>query len=435
MKRIERPAALILLAAVLFTLSGCYSGNIDQYFSPPQPSEEYLQLQELIDQEISGGSEYASPTRGSYRQSVQLEDLDGNGVDEAIVFFRDADRNLKINIYASTSRVFRKVLTLQGEGRSFGSVEYADFNGDGWKDLVVAWQIAGSMSLLSVYSMANWTGELLLSTDSTEFLVGDLNGDKQSDLLVLRGVTSDAYMADMYTYTRERGAQATSAALSAGIFELRRARTVTLSGGTGALMVESVLENGDLVTDLLVCREGSLVNLTMNRGTGVSETRRSYTLAYAQDIDGDGVTEIPRPQQLYSQGGEVFWSLAWYRYDAAGRTTDVMTTYHCFSDSWYLVLPQGWTTGLTIRRDDTVPGERTIILSRLTTDGGVNDLLAVYTITGENRSERAAQDGRFILLEETATVYAAELLSPGVDRDDIQKRFFRINSDWSSGSI
>ena len=74
MKRFVRPGAFLLLAALLFCLSGCYSGNIDQYFSLPMASEEYRQLQSLIDEELASGSEYAAPIHGSYRQSVQLSD-------------------------------------------------------------------------------------------------------------------------------------------------------------------------------------------------------------------------------------------------------------------------------------------------------------------------------------------------------------------------
>ena len=80
MKRFVRPGAFLLLAALLFCLSGCYSGNIDQYFSLPMASEEYRQLQSLIDEELASGSEYAAPIHGSYRQSVQLSDVDGDGV-------------------------------------------------------------------------------------------------------------------------------------------------------------------------------------------------------------------------------------------------------------------------------------------------------------------------------------------------------------------
>ena len=63
--------------------------------------EEYRQLQSLIDEELASGSEYAAPIHGSYRQSVQLSDVDGDGADEALAFFRDAAKNPKINIYDS----------------------------------------------------------------------------------------------------------------------------------------------------------------------------------------------------------------------------------------------------------------------------------------------------------------------------------------------
>ena len=436
MKRSIRPAAVLALLAMLFSLSGCYSsGGIDQYFSLPQPAEEYLQLQQLIDQEIAAGSEYAAPTRGSFRQSVQLTDLDGDGVDEALAFFRSADRNLKINIYFVAGKEYRQVLSIEGEGRAIGSIDFADLDADGHTDLIVAWQIAAGMNLLSVYSLRNWSGEMLLSTDSSEFITGDMNGDGLDELLVIRGGSPGIYLADMYSFNSDREPQATSAALSSGIYELRRVRNVKLSGATPALMVESTLDNGDLVTDLLVCRDGSLINLTLNRGTGISETRRSYSLLYSQDIDGDGVTEIPHPRQLYSQGEEVHWSIAWYRYDSYGRAVIALTTYHCVPDGWYFILPSGWESGLTVRRDDSIPGERAVILSRLGTDGKVNDLLIVYTITGENRSDRARLENRFVLLEDSATVYAAQLLSDSLTQDAVARRFNRIFTEWSSGSV
>ena len=435
MKKFARQTALLIAAAVLLSLSGCYSGGIDQYFSLPQPSEEYLQLQGLIDQEIAAGSEYAAPTGGSYRQSVQLTDLDGDGVDEALVYFRDKSGALKIIVYIVVGREYRQVLTIKGEGRAIGSVDFADMNADGRTDIIVAWQIAAGMNLLSVYSLINWTGELLLSTDSSQFLIGDLNSDGRQELLVVRSVSSGSYLADMYTFPPEREPQATTAPLSAGILELRRMRMGELSDGMPTLVLESSMENGDLVTDLLVSREGSMTNLTLNRSSGVSETRRSYNLLFSQDIDGDGVTEIPHPQQLYSQGGETNWSIAWYRYDSFGRASTAMTTYHCVSDGWYLVLPQGWETGLTVRREDTVPGERAVVFSRIGTDGAVHDLVRIYTITGENRSERARMDRRVILLEENATVFAAERLDSGVDMGMVQQQFFRIYSEWSSSSV
>ncbi len=436
MLRISRPVSFLLCLAVLLSLSGCYAGNIDQYFSPPEPAEEYRQLQELIDREISSGSEYAAPIRGNYRQSVQLFDLSGDGSNEALAFFRTREGSLKINIYAVSGSEYRLVQTLMEEGRSIGRVDFADLDSDRRLDLIVAWQIASGMSILSVYSLVNWSGTLLMSADCTEFVTGDLTRDGHEELLILRAANTGTYLTDMYTIGPDGDPQAATAALSGGIRDLERVRTVFIGTGYPALLVESSLSSGDLVTDLLVYREGALVNLTMNRSSGISETRRVNNQVFSQDIDGDGITEIPFPQQLYNQGGETQWSTAWYRYDVSGRANQIMTTYHCVSDHWYLELPSGWDAGLTVRQDDSIPGERAVVLSRLGGDGSINDLLTIYAISGENRSERAKLPGRFVLEESASTVYAGEILGEGIiDKSGIQSRFHIIYTEWSAGSI
>ena len=435
MHRFSKAAALAALLAVILTGSGCYSGNIDQYFSLPQPAEEYRQLQELIDRETASGSEYSAPIRGSYRQSVQLADINGDGAEEAMAFFRTQDATLKINVYTPIGGEYRQVLTLQEEGRSIGSVAFADMDHDGKKDMIVAWQIASGMSILSVYSLLNWSGRLLMSTDCTEFVTGDLDEDGQEELLVIRAANTETFLADMYTLAENGDPQAATAALSAGISQLQRTRTVTIAGERNALLVESFLSNGDLVTDLLVWRDGALVNLTMNRSTGVSETRRTNDLIYSQDIDGDGATEIPHSQQLYNQGSDLHYSTAWFLYDISGRASQVMTTYHDVSDGWYLELPAGWDVGLTVRRDDSVPGERAVILSRLGSDGSINDIMAIYTTTGENRADRARLPGRFVLEESSSTVFSAQIFSDSIDRNGLQSRFHIIYAEWGSGSV
>lgn len=435
MKRFSRRGSVFLLTVVFLLLSGCYSGRIDQYYSLPQAEEEYLQLQKLIDADIASGYEYAAPTGGSYRQSVELFDVDGDGREEALAFFRDGKDALRIAFYVPGNNDFRKVLTITGEGSSIGRVEFADICGDSLPELMVSWRIGAEMNLLSVYDLTDWSGDLLLNADCAHFIADDMNRSGKNELLIIRSASSGDYLADMYSFTSGREPQATTAKLSAGIAQLQRIRSVKLEGDSPALLAESTLENGDLVSDLLISRDGSLINLTMNRSTGVSVTSRSYSLVYAQDIDGDGITEIPYPQQLYSQDSEVFWSIAWYRYDSSGRAYNVMTTYHSIADSWYFVLPSGWDAGLTVRRDNSVPGESAVTLSHLEGDGSVSDLVTIYTMSGDNRSERAVQDGRFLLQEEGSILYAAEIHNGSLREEAFRGRFHIIYSDWSSGSV
>ena len=73
----------VMLSALL--LSGCAMRTIDELYAPPKRSEEYSRLQSAIDIAMAG-LEYSAPLSGENQQAVQMADLDGDGVEEYLVF-------------------------------------------------------------------------------------------------------------------------------------------------------------------------------------------------------------------------------------------------------------------------------------------------------------------------------------------------------------
>ena len=97
---------LAALAAALSCLGGCAFSSPEELYAVPRAAEDYKNLQDQIDRVRSAGAEYAGPLFGTNTQPIQLMDLDGDGVQEAIAFFRatsleDPDP-LKICIYRPT---------------------------------------------------------------------------------------------------------------------------------------------------------------------------------------------------------------------------------------------------------------------------------------------------------------------------------------------
>ena len=95
-----------------------------------------------------------------------------------------------------------------------------------------------------------------------------------------------------------------------------------------------------------------------------------------------------------------------------------------------------------MRREDVVPGERTVIFSYISEEFGPHgDFLNVYKITGDIREERARLPGRVRLASEGTAVFAFELLAPpnsfGLTFDEtiIRENFRLIYSDWLAGTI
>jgi hypothetical protein len=227
MKNFAKAAVLLLILLMLTTTSGCLMNSIDDLYGLPKPSEEYLKLQKLLDEQIDSGSEYASPISGSYRQSVQLYDIDGDGADEAIAFFRGSEQALKICIYKRTKDDFLLSTTIDGEGTAIGSIEYADLDGNGSAELLVAWQIGTGVRLLKVYSLTGSNTSLLRTADCTDFLVRDMDGDGRLELLLLPYDGEQGGQVDMYSMGDDKEASSVSAKLSTGLPRLKDAHRIS----------------------------------------------------------------------------------------------------------------------------------------------------------------------------------------------------------------
>lgn len=423
----RRLLALALSAVIAVACAGCMA-SVDELYSLPQMSEEYVQLQDLIRQRIEDGSSYAAPTGGSNRQSIQLRDLDGDGVAEALAFLVDVTRTPTVCVYRQDeNNDFYPYVIITGYGSAVASVDYADLNGDGAAELIIAWQGGGDIRLLTVHSLGGADRDEqqeLLSVDCTDFLVCDLDGNGVDDLLDIRVADAQSTVV-MYTLTGNGPVVSATAPLSDRITGVQRASAGTLADGTPAVFVESALGREGLVTDVLTAPGGQLSNITMTP-LGRSNTLRPEGI-FSADMDGDQAPEVP-----VSDGGEM---LTWYSLDANGAMIPSLSTYYNADDGWYLVLT-GPLTGDVLMERRSAEGEDSVmftVMSDGTTPQG--NVLAIYTLTGSNRLERAEAEGRFILLQEENAVYAAQLLTDSLTEQDIIDNFHLIYADWQSGDL
>lgn len=435
---------VLLAAALCLGLTGCMELSADDLYALPELSEGYLRLQSAVERFLSAGAVYAAPLSGSNRQPIQQEDIDGDGVSEVLAFFSVAgsDRPLKIILFRNDGGEYSEIARIEGEGSGIERVTYLDMDGDGIREIAVGWQMGTGINMLSVYSMKSWRVNQIVNTNYTQFSSCDLDGEKGSEILVLRLSTSDfTGEAEHYILTQDGEVVSSTARLSAGLEALERVRSTPLLGGSPAVLVESTYNGSGLVTDVLTYRGSRLTNVSMDEASGVSDaTVRSYK-PYSRDINGDGVLDIPHPVMLPATSeNTTYYMLEWYSYYGYGGARKVSTTYNNYADSWYLTLSKEWVGNITVSREDGASGERSIIFSLVDENGGRGqDFLAIYTFSGENRREQATAGKRFVLLRTQEIIYSAEILVEQDDfplpisRDLLRENFNIIYSEWITG--
>lgn len=436
--RLKRYAALLLAAAMALPLmSGCFNTSMDELYALPRLSDEYVQLQREIDAILSSGAEYSAPTSGSYRQAVQFEDIDSDGEKEALVFYAvpGDDMPLKVAIFENDGETYTRAAGIEGSGSDIKSIEYLDMDGDGMYEIIMGWQIASGVSMLAGYSLVDYQVVQLFSCSYTAY-ISCFKGEHGASVAAV-GPSASENQSEATVYSLIDGdIEVGTARLSAGAGAVSNIKYSPLSDGVNGLFIECAIDESSLVTDILAYERGALSNVSLRSASGVSQgTVRTYGILSA-DIDTDGVIEVPNPVKLPSQP-EVgnYWLIEWYAFDSTGSRTLKKTTYHNYSDGWYLELPKGWSDNISVRRDASVSGERTMIFSYRNGDAREIDFLAIYALSGDNRTERSMLSGRKALAERNNVIFAQEILGGAkklpisVNEEEITGGFHIIFSD------
>ena len=442
--RLQKAIPVILLFTLALTgLSGCLRIRAEDLYRLPQASEDYLKLQENINNVLNLGAEYSPPISGPNRQSVQLRDLNGDGSNEVIAFFNTPhDSKLSIYIFRMVDGDYAIADVIEGVGAAFESVRYVDLDGDGVLEIIVGRQEGAALKHMSIYSVKDYPAVQLASREYLEINVFDINSDGNGDIILFRLPSQETGMiAETLSLMPDGEVVSEETRLSVGIDRILRVMNGKLSDGAPAVFVDSEgrFEDGGLITDILAFRDGVFTNISMEGPDGISrETVRARL--NSTDINKNGVIEVPMPRLLKAQSETPYYAIDWYAFNIFGKSNLALTTYHNINDEWFLILPLDWRGKVSIRREDVVMGERTVIFSYIAgPDGPYEDFLKIYKISGNMREERAQLAGRVLLMSEGAAVYAFELLAQpnsfGLTFSEklVRDNFRLLYSEWLSG--
>ena len=441
----------LTLAGLLFAaslLSGCSQPRLtlspEELYALPTLPAKYTELNTQLSALLESGAEYAAPTSGANIQSVQLVDLDGDGQQEAVAFFRNSteEKPLKIYIFRSGHEDYEQAALIESSGMSIYSVRYVDLDGDGRREILVGWRLSAELQALGVYALQGDQVQPLMFSMYSRYEVLDFDEDGRQEVVVLRSDTDGNSVAEYYDWSGKTLEITSAAPLSMTMAELRSVDMGTLREGERALFVTGVSEDTRAITDILIYRDGGVANIVRSDYTGVSsEIFRSISLK-PTDIDGDGVTEVPMPVALPSavEGSEeVYWQVYWRSYNARGQGEVAASTYHNTAEGWYLMLPDTWEGQLAVRQVIGVDERGTIFSRRRGAGETPEDFLGIYTITGSSREYKAVRNNRFVLKRQSSTIYSAVFFGEGTDwsgtinQEELNQRFRLITREWTAG--
>ena len=422
----------------LLLLCGC-SSTVYEMYQLPKRSEEFTNLQSVMEQSMAG-LEYSAPISGEHQQTVQMADLDGDGVNEYILFAKGAsDKPLQIFIFTGNGEEYVLADTIECNGSAFEQVEYVRMNGRPGYEMVVGRQVSDQVvRSVSVYTMVGGHMEQLLTANYSKFLCNDIDSDAMSELLILRPGDSDSDngVAELYSYVDGEMTRSPEVNMSAPADKIKRIILGKLEDGKTAVFVASDVQGSAIITDVYANVDGAFTNVSFSNESGTSvQTLRNYYV-YADDIDGDGVLELPSLINMPAKdldSAQDQHIIRWYSMTSDGSEVDKMYTYHNFVGGWYLQLDSDLAPRFFVEQKGN-----SYEFSLWDEEGKNSEkLMTIYMLTGQKREELAQEGNRFVVYRGESTIYAADLevasAAYNMAKDSLTDAFHLILQDWNTG--
>ena len=347
---------------------------------------------------------------------------------------------MRILVFQEIDGTFVNVDTVASNGSAFDQVEYVNMDDRGGVEVIVGRQLSDQLTrTASVYTFTQDGLEQLVAVNYTKFLTTDLNNDGASELFLLRpGQTeTDNGVAELYSVHNGSMERYNEVAMSQPADKLKRIIVGKLDGGKTAVYIASAVGDMALITDVYTLRDEKLTNVTLSMESGTSvQTMRNFYV-YADDIDKDGVVELPSLITMHPLPGmmsaDMHHLIRWYAMTPDGGEVDKMCTYHNFVGGWYMQVSSQWAQRLVVLHQG-YQTEFYIWDADFTT---TEKLMTVYAFTGQNREEQGLADGRFVLQKTDSVVYAASLeeaaLQYQLTQENVVYSFRLIQQNWKTG--
>lgn len=307
--------------ALIFALSACMlftsCGGKRLFFSaedlivPPLYYDEYGGLVETIQKELGKEIQLCTPSEGDSRSAIVFDDIDGDGTEEAIVFYRSGkgEENARMHIYDSRDDEWISCGDFGGYGPEIGSVTPEDMDKDGLKEIVVVWSVSGvAMSnVLSLYRTGSAASDYTEAANElcSVSTLADIDNDSYSELFF---ICYSGVNGVMQRFARALKLSAGTVVLmgeakvDANISGYVSLKTEKASDSEPLRIYVDALKAGNAMITELIYWDGEKSVLSVPLYDPVTASSNA-TLRYKQlrcaDINNDGIIDIPIQKNVF----------------------------------------------------------------------------------------------------------------------------------------
>ena len=306
MKKYLRSVCILFGMLLCLLLAGCSMPGepvqVEELLRAPRLSGDYGDIQTALNDWLGESAQLKYPLQGDLLSPFLLQDLDGDGRQDAAVLYTTAkSSNVCIAILQrNNADAWQVRQNVEGLADTVENVRLAQLQPGNAVQLVVGYMAAQGDHYLAVYSYTNGELATILEQQYEQYLVEDITGGGNQDLILMSTLEDGGVQIELLTVDKEGSFQQVAVM---GLSANRFAGCASVAAGMGAdgkhyLVLDgwTGISGNNLASVLLHFDEDTQQMVPASQ----ISTERLYTASLrnvpglvSRDLDGDGIVEIP----------------------------------------------------------------------------------------------------------------------------------------------
>ena len=300
---------LVLCTLLCFVLCSCQTvlpanekAQVEELLRAPKLSGDYGALQTALNDWLGESAQLKYPIQGELLSPFVLQDLDGDGQQDAAVLYTTAQTaNVCVAILQRDDAGSWQVRqSVEGLAETVENVSLAQLQDTDSCQLVVGYTAAQNDHYLAVYSYQEGTLSTILEQQYEQYLVENITGGSSQDLILMSTQEDGSVQIELLTADREGSfRQVAVNGLSADKFS----GCASVAAGAGAdgrhyLVLDgwTGISGNNLASVLLRFDDESQQMVPASQIASeelYNASLRNVPSLVSRDLDGDGTVEIP----------------------------------------------------------------------------------------------------------------------------------------------
>ncbi|MBE7680624.1 MULTISPECIES: hypothetical protein [Paenibacillus] len=371
-------AVTVVLGSVL---SGCtVISDPKGLMKKPMLSTDKEKLFYVVQKEQPPESNLIRPKDMNNTSMIRVEDLDGDGTREAIVFYETPNENVRIHgmLLEEQGDTWVKKLTFDVPGSELQSFKVLDITNDGNPDIILGVSLQDQKALTAYSYNGGALEQVLGGVPYNQYIIDDLqgntldmNGDGKSDFAIVALNNSGFASVALYQYDEGSFKEVDRLQTDYTVKEIYNALGGEIAKDKMGIVLDTELDDRSSFSQLIYVKDNKLVNAFKSP----DQTYRDDKIL-SGDFNNDGIIEFglketPKGWEHYVFDSRM-WFYTFYQWDGKDGKEFVSFQYRDDANLFHLNLKPEWYGKITI--DTKSEKEKYIRFKMIDTDETVGEI-------------------------------------------------------------